>query len=214
MVRPRAHALLIDLDDVVRRYDPAVNAAVEARYGLAPGSVLAVALEPDIVHPAVTGQVTRARWLEATARALAGRAVLDADAAHDLLREWGAYRGEVVPEALGFVREVRAAGRPVALATNATDELSDDLARLGLAGEFDAVVNSSTLGVAKPAPGYYAAACAAVDTPPERCLFVDDSDRNVRGARAAGLPAFRWNGPADLPYLRAVLDLDGARHNE
>jgi putative hydrolase of the HAD superfamily len=207
--RRRPHALLIDLDDVVRWYDPAVNAAVEARYGLAPGTVLPVALEHDLVHPAVTGRVSRAGWLDATAQALADRGLLDAAAAGDLMRDWGVYRGEVVPAALNFVREVRAAGRPVALTTNATDELDADLVALGLAGEFDAVVNSSAVGVAKPAPGYFTAACAAVGTPPERCLFVDDNDRYVRGARAAGLSAFRWNGPGDLPYLRAALDLDG-----
>ena len=50
-----------------------------------------------------------------------------------------------------------------------------------------------------------------METPPERCLFVDDQERNVRGARAAGLSAYRWNGPADLPYLRAALGL-GAAH--
>jgi putative hydrolase of the HAD superfamily len=32
----------------------------------------------------------------------------------------------------------------------------------------------------------------------------------VRGARAAGLAAIRWGGPADLRYLRAALDLDPA----
>jgi putative hydrolase of the HAD superfamily len=36
-------------------------------------------------------------------------------------------------------------------------------------------------------------------------LFVDDEDRNVRGAREAGLAAFRWTGPMDLPYVRAAL---------
>jgi putative hydrolase of the HAD superfamily len=40
-------------------------------------------------------------------------------------------------------------------------------------------------------------------------LFVDDSDRCVRGARVAGLSAYRWNGPDDLPYLRSALGLIG-----
>jgi putative hydrolase of the HAD superfamily len=72
------------------------------------------------------------------------------------------------------------------------------------------VVNSSVIGFAKPTPSYFAAACAALDVPPRLCLFVDDSDRFVRGARAAGLSAHRWTGPADLPYLRAALGLIAA----
>ena len=69
------------------------------------------------------------------------------------------------------------------------------------------MVNSSVLGTHKPTPEYFAAACAAVGTPPGRCLFVDDSDRNVRAARVAGLSAYRWNGVKDLPYLRAALGM-------
>jgi hypothetical protein len=40
--------------------------------------------------------------------------------------------------------------RTVALASNATDRLSDDLRRLRVDREFDAVFNSSTMGLAKP----------------------------------------------------------------
>jgi putative hydrolase of the HAD superfamily len=123
--------------------------------------------------------------------------------------EWDAYRGAVVPEVLAFVRSVRHGGIPVALATNATDDLDLDLAAFGLAGEFDAVANSSVLGAHKPTREYFEAACALVDTPPERCLLVDDDDRNVRGARAAGLSALRFTGVADLDYVRAALDAGG-----
>ena len=69
------------------------------------------------------------------------------------------------------------------------------------------VVNSSVIGVHKPAQEYFQAACVALDTPPARVLFVDDEDWAVRGARAAGLSAHRWGGHADLRYLRAALRL-------
>jgi putative hydrolase of the HAD superfamily len=111
----------------------------------------------------------------------------------------------VVPQVLAFVREMRRSGVPVALATNATDDPDRELAALGLAEEFDAVASPARLGVHKPAREYFDAACAALDTPPERCLFVDDEDRNVRGARAAGLRAYRYTGPDDFRYLRAAL---------
>jgi putative hydrolase of the HAD superfamily len=124
-----------------------------------------------------------------------------------LVVEWDAYRGEIVPEVLGFVREVRAAGVPVGLATNATDDLSADLAVLGVVDDFDAVVSSAQAGVHKPARAFFHAACLAVGSPPERCLFVDDDDRNVRGARAAGLSAYRYSTPDDFAYLRSALGL-------
>jgi putative hydrolase of the HAD superfamily len=122
--------------------------------------------------------------------------------------ELSTYRGEVNPEALALVRECRAAWIPVGLATNATDALDADLEFLGLTGEFDAVVNSSTLGLAKPSAGYFHAACLALRTPPDRCLLLDDTDRSVQGARAAGLSAYRYTGAAsDLAYVRALLTL-------
>jgi putative hydrolase of the HAD superfamily len=111
------------------------------------------------------------------------------------------------PVVLALVREVRAGGRPVGLATNATGLLDADLDLLGLTGEVDAVVNSSAVGAAKPARQFYAAACAALGLPADLVLLVDDDDRAVRGARAAGLSAYRWTGPDDVRYIRAALGL-------
>jgi putative hydrolase of the HAD superfamily len=189
-------ALLVDFDGVLRHYDPAVATRLELRYGLAPGVLLETLLAPDLVRAASLGELTSAQWQATVAEKLG---------APEAVREWAGYRGEVQPEVLGFVREVRAAAVPVALATNATDSLDADLAHLGLAGEFDAVVNSAVLRVAKPAPEYFRLACRALGTVPADCLFVDDLDRNVRGARAVGLCAHRWSGPGDLDYLRAAL---------
>lgn len=198
MSRVPARALLVDLDGVLRRWDRAHEAAIERRYGLDAGALLATAMEPDRVRPVLLGEVAHADWMAGVGKALG---------APEAVTEWEAYRGEVDPDVLGLVREVRAAGLPVALVTNATDRLDADLATLGLVGELDAVVNSSVLGTAKPAPEYFTRACELVRVPPRDCLVVDDSERVVRGARAAGLLAHRWSGPADLPYLRAALGL-------
>ena len=76
-----------------------------------------------------------------------------------------------------------------------------------MTGDFDAVANSSAIGSYKPQKEFFLAACAMVGTPPDRCLLVDDTDRNVRGARAAGLSALRFSGPEDLSYARSALSL-------
>ncbi|MFC8296318.1 HAD family hydrolase [Micromonospora orduensis] len=205
MARERATALLLDLDGVLRRFDPAVAAGVEREYGLADGVLTEIAMQWGRLQPVLTGQVTHADWVTSVADALAEPAG-GPDRARAAVEQWQRYRGEVDTEVLDFVREVRAAGITVGLATNATDLLDADLAALGLVGELDVVVNSSTLGVHKPAPEYFQAACQALATPPARVLFVDDEDWAVRGARAAGLSAHRWGGHADLRYLRAALD--------
>ncbi|GGO30722.1 HAD-IA family hydrolase [Micromonospora parathelypteridis] len=205
MARERATALLLDLDGVLRRFDPAVAAGVERDYGLADGVLTEIAMQWGRLQPVLTGQVSHDEWVSSVADALAEPAG-GADRARAAVEQWQRYRGEVDTEVLDLVREVRAAGIKVGLGTNATDLLDADLAALGLVGELDVVVNSSTLGVHKPAPEYFQAACAALATPPARVLFVDDEDWAVRGARSAGLSAHRWGGHADLRYLRAALN--------
>lgn len=201
MQRQPARAMLIDLDGVLRRWDPAVPAAVEQSYGLEPGTLMRTAMSWDLLRPAVAGELTDAEWM----RLVASRLPLGSDQAEAAVAQWQQHRGYVDDEVLAFIREVRAAGRPVGLATNATDRLREDLELLGLAGEFDAVVSSWELKIHKPAPEFFERACAALDLEAPWVLFVDDDDRAVRGARVAKLPAFRWSGPQDLPYLRKAL---------
>ncbi|WP_329108331.1 HAD-IA family hydrolase [Micromonospora sp. NBC_01699] len=204
MAREKATALLVDLDGVLRQWDPAVNEAVEREFGLPAGALLDTAMRWSLLQPAVTGQISHLDWMAGVADALA-EAAGSRERALAAVDQWQAYRGEVDQEVLGFVREVRAGGVRVGLATNATDRLDTDLAELGLLDEVDLVLNSSVLGVHKPAKEYFQTACQALATPPARVLFVDDDDRAIRGARTAGLSAHRWTAPTDLPYLRAAL---------
>jgi putative hydrolase of the HAD superfamily len=203
MLRQPARALLIDLDGVLRRWDPAVIETIEQSYGLEPGTLLGTAMSWELLRPAVAGEMTHAEWMGL----VADRLPLPADRAAAAVAEWQAYRGEVDPSVLAFVRDVRAAGLPVGLATNATDVLTEDLTRLGLTGEVDVVVSSAELRIHKPAPEFFERACAALGLEPPWILFVDDDDRAVRGARVAKMPSFRWTGADDLPYLRKALGL-------
>ncbi|MBM0228127.1 MULTISPECIES: HAD family hydrolase [Micromonospora] len=204
MARERATALLVDFDGVLRRWDPAVAAGVERDYGLPNGVLGEIAMSWGLLQPVLTGKVSHAEWMTSVAEALTP-SVGDPARARAAVEEWQRYRGEVDQDVLAFLREVRAAGVRVGLGTNATDLLDADIAALGLTEELDVVVNSSVIGVHKPAKEYFEAACAALETPPARVLFTDDEDRAVRGARAAGLSALRWGGPDDLRYLRAAL---------
>ncbi|GAA4562498.1 hypothetical protein GCM10023176_04110 [Micromonospora coerulea] len=204
MARERATALLVDFDGVLRHWDPAVAAGVERDYGLPNGVLGEIAMSWGLLQPVLTGKASHAEWMTSVAEALTP-SVGDPARARAAVEEWQRYRGEVDQDVLAFIREVRAAGVRVGLGTNATDLLDADIAALGLADELDVVVNSSVIGVHKPAKEYFEAACEALETPPARVLFTDDEDRAVRGARAAGLSALRWGGSDDLRYLRAAL---------
>jgi putative hydrolase of the HAD superfamily len=203
MSRERAQALLIDFDGVLRRWDPAPMIAAEVEHGLKPAALLETSMSWDIYRPAMAGEISDAEWMDLVTQ----RLPIDPEQARAAVAQWQSYRGEPDPEVLAFIREVRAAGYPVGLATNATDRLRGDLDLLGLADEVDVVISSWELKVHKPAPEFFAKACELIGLEPKYVLFVDDDDRVIRGARAAGLSAYRWTGSQHLPYLRKVFDL-------
>jgi glucose-1-phosphatase len=58
-----------------------------------------------------------------------------------------------------------------------------------LLGKFDRIFLSSSLGRRKPEPAAFHAVAQAIDVPPERVLFFDDTPVNVEGALAVGMHA-------------------------
>jgi putative hydrolase of the HAD superfamily len=106
---------------------------------------------------------------------------------------------------LDLVRDVRRRAR-VCLVTNATTRLDADLERLGIAAEFDAIVNSSRIGARKPDARIFAAALAAVGAPAAHALFVDDTPGLVGAAQALGLRGHVYTG---VVALRAALRAAG-----
>lgn len=194
-LRQKPRALLIDLDGVLRVFDASWLTTVEERHNLPAGLLWSTAFDDARLHLVTTGQITHAEWLADVG------SVIGAPGAAE---EWQTDRGTVDDEVLTLVRKVREAGFKVALGTNATDRLDEDLALLGLDGQFDLVVNASVVGFAKPHPNFFQAACAQLNLLPAEVLFLDDSVRHCAGARAAGLKALRYGGHDDLKYARAA----------
>ncbi len=77
----------------------------------------------------------------------------------------------------------------------------EDRFRISLA--FDGWVLSSHYHVKKPEPRFFEHALAVAREPASACIFVDDLEANVRGARRAGLCSFRVSG--DAGELRQLL---------
>jgi hypothetical protein len=60
---------------------------------------------------------------------------------------------------------------------------------------------SFEIGALKPDPICYQRASEYINTEVQNCLFIDDRDINVQGAREAGMQAIRFTGVADLELL-------------
>jgi putative hydrolase of the HAD superfamily len=100
----------------------------------------------------------------------------------------------------------------VALVSNATTRLEQDLARHELSTLAHVVVSSAQIGVAKPDPSFSIIAAERVAACVERCLFIDDTPANVAAARGLGMIAVQYQRPEDLraalaPWFR-LWDLD------
>ncbi|WP_037806618.1 HAD family hydrolase [Streptomyces sp. NRRL F-2580] len=189
-------AVLCDLDGVVRLWDPDGMTALDREAGLAEGTLAAAAFHPALLDAAVSGRISDEQWRQRVAEDLAGSCG-SAALAQDLVGGWEALTGRVDTDVLELLTSVRSR-IPVVLVSNATTRLEADLAALGLADAFDAVINTARIGVAKPNHQVFEAAAQTVGAELRRCLFVDDTPGHVAAAKSAGLTGHHYRGVEGL----------------
>ncbi|MEM7140834.1 MAG: HAD family phosphatase [Actinomycetota bacterium] len=185
--------VLLDLDGVIRHFNDAHVRAVFRKYGVAPDDLVIAALTGDLLISAQTGRITRAQWIDAVGEAVGSR---------DAAAEWLADRGVVDPEMVELVGELRARGITVAILTNGTDTIPEELAALGISDLADRVFNTSDIGVAKPDRAIFEHVCRELDVEPSEVFFTDDAPRNTQGGADAGLDAELF---VDVATLRSQL---------
>jgi putative hydrolase of the HAD superfamily len=117
-------------------------------------------------------------------------------------------RGEVRPEMVRALSLIRDAGLLQALLTN--NFVGEDDPGMGALHDvvsiFDAVVESSRVGVRKPDVRFYEIACSLLDVAPDECVFLDDLGVNLKPARAMGMTTIKVVDPAAaLGELESVL---------
>ena len=102
---------------------------------------------------------------------------------------------------------LRARGHVLGLVSNCTVETPRLFRQTAVASRLDTLVFSSELGVSKPDPTIYRAACDAVGVTSEAVVYVGDgADEELAGATAVGMQAIRttefannhpgWVGPS------------------
>jgi putative hydrolase of the HAD superfamily len=113
--------------------------------------------------------------------------------AEDFVSYWFEMSSRIVQPVLSDVRQARAQGVPVYLATNQCHERADHLLHtVGLGDEIDGIVYSAMAGYQKPHPGFYSFAEQKTGYSPQDLIMVDDKLENVEAAKAAGWNAALW----------------------
>ena len=91
-----------------------------------------------------------------------------------------------------LIREAKAAGIKVAIATTTSRPNIDALLEAAFADEgpslFDVIAAGDEVAAKKPAPDVYELALARLGLPPEATLALEDSENGLRSAMAAGIP--------------------------
>lgn len=87
--------------------------------------------------------------------------------------------------------EIETTGRSWGVVTNKPGWLTNRLmAELRLARRTACIVAGDTLSRTKPDPAPLLHACEQAGTPPERCAYVGDAERDIIAGRAAGMHTF------------------------
>ena len=82
------------------------------------------------------------------------------------------------------------------LLTNNVVGMDPSGAIAGVLSHFDAVIESSVVGVRKPDPAFYELACDALAITPDQAVFLDDLGINLKPARALGMQTIKVGDPA------------------
>lgn len=125
--------------------------------------------------------------------------------------------GEIRPQMVAALDAVNAAGYKTACLTN--NVVTTDVESMVIAGDrgsaiaevmsrFDAVVESSKVGVRKPEPRFYEIACELLGVQPGECVFLDDLGINLKPAAAMGMTTIKVGDPdVALAQLSATLGI-------
>jgi putative hydrolase of the HAD superfamily len=111
------------------------------------------------------------------------------------------------PAMVSWQRKLKSAGIRTAILSNMGDSVLESIRReFRWIDEFDVLVWSFQLHMAKPDPAIYRHALKELGTRPEETLFVDDKHVNIEAARALGIVALEFT---TVEHLRRDLLADG-----
>jgi HAD superfamily hydrolase (TIGR01509 family) len=149
-----------------------------------PSEHLPPELAADWERRDLDGEVHRMVYLAALRAAHPGTPEAAFEAIYDRLphpESWRPY-----PDTLAVLRDLRAAGIPVAVVSNIPWDIRDVFRRNEMFELVEEYVLSYAEGVMKPDPKIFLTACQRIGIPPEHTLMVGDSEQTDGGATRIG----------------------------
>ncbi|HEX5940276.1 MAG TPA: HAD family phosphatase [Dehalococcoidia bacterium] len=191
MTQTNIKALIFDFGGVVLDMGWHKMSEIETTYGMKPGSFRSALWGHETWRQREVGVGTLEDYQQAVQReieAAAGRPVPEA------IADWLAYKRVLNEDLLNLAARLRGDYK-IGLLSNADERLEQRLQEdLKIFDRFDDVINSARVGLAKPDPRIYALACQRLEVQPEETVFVDDLQRNIDAAEAAGMYGIHFLG--------------------
>jgi putative hydrolase of the HAD superfamily len=191
LTQAKIKALIFDFGGVILDMGWHKMAEIEAKYGMKSGSFRIALWGHQTWKQREIGLGTLEDYQDAVLRELeaaAGRPVPEA------IADWWAYKRALNEDLLNLAARLRGDYK-IGLLSNADEQLERRLQDdLKIFDRFDVVINSARVGLAKPDPRIYALACERLEAEPQEAVFVDDLQRNIDAALAAGMHAIHYLG--------------------
>lgn len=193
-------AVLFDFDGVLckdRFYESTLVPGYQPVYDWLQGNIFK---DKEVVHAWMTGQ----RSSRDINRLIAGQTGMDPDVLHGLFEE-SIRSMELDRRVIDVARRLKASGAKIGIVTDNMDCFTTiTAAQHGLGAIFDAIVNSADHGVLKGEKNgeLFDIALAALGSPIEKSLMIDDSPSKIELYRKKGGAGFVYT---DLPDLEMFL---------
>lgn len=193
--------ILIDFDGVLRHWTGTEIHDAEHQLGIVKGTLLSTAFAQAYQDPVITGEITDNEWRQSVRTEL-HKQYCDLTC-NVLMAAWENASWEIDHSFIQNIQTI-APNSSLVLVTNATTRLQQDLSNSGLENLFNLVVNSSAIGVAKPAPDFFKNALHSANVSASDAIFIDDTLENVEAAQSMGINSIQHaNNKDTLAFIQA-----------
>lgn len=125
------------------------------------------------------------------------------ETARDFYDNWFQYVNPL-PDTWDFIHELKAAGYSIYLLSNASTRFAEVAKQYySILNEFDGIVFSAPLKLAKPDPAIYRYLFDTYQLKPEECFFLDDLDENIAAGQVLGMNGIVFTG--DIPAVKKAI---------
>ena len=111
-------------------------------------------------------------------------------------RDWPVYV-DLLPQTVDFIRELRQTDAKIYLLSNASTYFAEWFSDREPIKDFDGIVFSAPLKMAKPEPEIYQYLFNRFDLRPEDCFFIDDLEENIKTGKSLGMDGIVFTGDID-----------------